>query len=475
MNRRYFLATGGLSALHLFVAGCRSRSMSPLEESPAPDFKVAPVPIPHVVGFGPLTDHPTLPFALPAGFQVTLLQRIGDPMSDGHRMPGQPDGMACFALPTGEWVLLRNHELAGLRSLSEWSAGEKSPFKDGTPPAPYFSEKVYGGVSRIVVDPNRLNDILSENKTIGSDAISRSHMVLSGTDSNCAGGVVDNAWISCEESGSPGHGYAFVTRPEQEELMPPEPIESWGRLYREAVAIDPSSGIVYMTEDRRDGCFYRFLPEDPKAPFGPGRLQALRIPNIPNTSPYTSADTAPKWDDGTSWDVEWIDVPDRSAKRKSCRAQSIALGATTFYRGEGISADHQGIWFIASTGGQKKGGQIFRYIPETQQLELALEIQDRSLLSCPDNLCVSPWDHLILSEDNYGFAEGVTNQYVRGMTRDGQVYDIVRGNHTLPNHPGPEFTGACFSPDGTILFVNVQSPLEWTLAIKGPWPTQAAG
>ncbi|HEY0891421.1 MAG TPA: alkaline phosphatase PhoX [Cellvibrio sp.] len=33
-----------------------------------------------------------------------------------------------------------------------------------------------------------------------------------------------------------------------------------------------------------------------------------------------------------------------------------------------------------------------------------------------------------------------------------------------------EFCGACFSPDGTTLFVNIQQP-GFTLAITGPWQT----
>jgi secreted PhoX family phosphatase len=33
-----------------------------------------------------------------------------------------------------------------------------------------------------------------------------------------------------------------------------------------------------------------------------------------------------------------------------------------------------------------------------------------------------------------------------------------------------EFCGACFSPDGTTLFVNIQQP-GLTLAITGPWQT----
>ncbi len=37
---------------------------------------------------------------------------------------------------------------------------------------------------------------------------------------------------------------------------------------------------------------------------------------------------------------------------------------------------------------------------------------------------------------------------------------------------GSEFAGACYSPDGKWLFVNVQSP-GITFAITGPWRTGA--
>ena len=140
-------------------------------------------------------------------------------------------------------------------------------------------------------------------------------------------------------------------------------------------------------------------------------------------------------------------------------------------RSEGIFPDQDGIWFIASTAGHKSGGQIFRFSPQEQFLELALEIDDRSLLSCPDNFCIAPWGDLICAEDNYAYAEGVTHQHLRGLRKDGQVYDILRARDRGTDHPGPEFTGPCFSPDGSVLFVNVQHPLNMTLAIQGPWTT----
>ena len=40
-----------------------------------------------------------------------------------------------------------------------------------------------------------------------------------------------------------------------------EPLKAMGRFVHEAIAVDPESGIVYETEDRKRSGFYRFLPK----------------------------------------------------------------------------------------------------------------------------------------------------------------------------------------------------------------------
>ena len=76
-----------------------------------------------------------------------------------------------------------------------------------------------------------------------------------------------------------------------------------------------------------------------------------------------------------------------------------------------------------------------------------------------DNLTVSPNGHLIVCEDQY--TEEVEN-YLRIVTEQGQVHELAKIR--LQTEPA----GACFSPDGTTLFVNLYSPTK-TLAITGPW------
>ncbi|NIP95528.1 MAG: DUF839 domain-containing protein, partial [Akkermansiaceae bacterium] len=54
------------------------------------------------------------------------------------------------------------------------------------------------------------------------------------------------------------HGWVFeVPATAEPGLAQPLPYEEMGRFNHEAVAIDPGTGIVYLTEDRHDGLFYR--------------------------------------------------------------------------------------------------------------------------------------------------------------------------------------------------------------------------
>jgi hypothetical protein len=94
------------------------------------------------------------------------------------------------------------------------------------------------------------------------------------------------------------------------------------------------------------------------------------------------------------------------------------------------------------------------------------------VLNSPDNICVSPRGGIVICED------GGRADFVRGLTRDGTVFDLV-GN----NLNSSEWAGACFSPQGRTLFVNIQGethPIQnpngdkgMTFAIWGPWESGA--
>ena len=80
-GRRAFLGAGGLAALAGFLP---LRRLLAGGGSPS-------------LGFGPLQPDPNGILDLPAGFAYRVLDRGGDAMDDGYRVPGRPDGMAAFA------------------------------------------------------------------------------------------------------------------------------------------------------------------------------------------------------------------------------------------------------------------------------------------------------------------------------------------------------------------------------------------
>ena len=115
-------------------------------------------------------------------------------------------------------------------------------------------------------------------------------------------------------------------------------------------------------------------------------------------------------------------------------------------------------YFVCTSGGSNGGGQIWRYTPKTNELELYLEPNNHNLLQNGDNIVVAPFGDLYICED----AKKDMNM-IRGVTTDGEFYNLA-GNA----YNNSEFAGACFSPSGKTMFVNIQNP-GLTLAITGPW------
>jgi secreted PhoX family phosphatase len=76
----------------------------------------------------------------------------------------------------------------------------------------------------------------------------------------------------------------------------------------------------------------------------------------------------------------------------------------------------------------------------------------------PDNITVSPFGYAVMCTDSDDDA-----QFVAGITEDGETFPLAFNRAS-----DSEFAGACFSPDGDTLFVNVQDP-GVTFAIWGPW------
>lgn len=374
------------------------------------------------------------------GFRYRVIQRTGEPMNDGYRVPGRPDAMGCFPLGKGRWALMRNHELDdGLVRLAPQRPGTK-------PPAEAYDPRVNGGVSRLVLD--RRGRVRSSN------------LVLAGTSRNCAGGMSPWGWLSCEESVHPQHGYVFLCSIHAERVQPPQKIPAYGRFLHEAVAIDPANHAAYLTEDRGDGCLYRFVPNDRDAPFGKGRLQALAIAGAPR---YRLCEERME---NARFAVSWVDVPESAGLRDNLRHVAHERGAAFITRGEGIWRLDDGFAFTSTTGGPQASGQVFHLAPTAEGgvLRMLAQSKDPSVLDMPDNITLTPWGDLLVCEDNH---RSPCLRLIRRETGAVQTFAFNRGSAS-------EFAGVCFSPDGRILFVNIQED-GLTVAIEGPWKQLAAG
>lgn len=404
-------------------------------------------------GYGALTPDPAGFLDLPEGFAYRVISRLGDRMDDGGTVPDRADGMGCFDLGNGDIALVRNHEL--------------QPRHDaGGPIARGFGKKdgvfVSGGTTTIVLDAATL-------------AVKRQFRSLGGTIRNCSGGVTPwGSWLTCEEAptgpGQPygeglerNHGWVFEVPASWRGLVDPVPLTAMGRFNHEAAAVDPATGIVYMTEDRDDGVLYRFLPKTPGKLAQGGRLQAMVVEGLADTRNWNS----PAMPVGRQYRVSWVDLDDVEAPKDDLRQRAAAKGAALVARGEGL---HMGVkrgqsevFACCTSGGAKQLGQILKLTPgnagKPDMVELFFESESTDQFNFGDNLTVAPSGHLIVCEDQY---TDIVDNHIRGIAPDGRAYTLAR------LHAQTELAGACFSPDGKVLFVNAYGPTA-TLAITGPW------
>jgi len=414
-----------------------------------------------IAGYGDLLPDPAGFLDLPRGFSYQVISSAGEAMDDGFLVPDNFDGMGCFALPGGKLALVRNHEL-GVDSARKGPTGG-----DPKREARLAGRGAYDRASSGMVLPGGTSIVIYDPATGRRE---EQFLSLAGTTVNCAGGITPwGSWLSCEETvvAAPetgrSHGWIFEVPAARRGLADPVPLKAMGRFRHEAAAVDPVTGIVYLTEDRDDGLFYRFIPDHPGELARGGRLQALAIANgISDSRNWSGTGFAA----GSSHPVRWIDLAEVESPGDDLRLRGHALGAALFARGEGI---HLGLgqdgarefFFTCTSGGSGRYGQIFRLTTgggSGDRLELFVESTDPQLMDYADNLTVAPWGHLIVCEDR----TGNKINHLKGVSPQGKLYTLARLNAET------ELAGACFSPDGSILFVNAYAPGR-TLAIRGPW------
>lgn len=408
-------------------------------------------------GYGALVSDPNKLLDLPEGFHYNIISSFGNTMSDGLHVADRADGMGCLPLEgsSEKLVLVRNHELHPKHIDTQPKSIQQ-----------HTSSLAYDTYKSGIALPGGTTSIVYNLKT---QTVEREFVSLTGTVRNCSGGVTPwGTWLTCEESvdkayGKAGsdHGYIFEVPANASSITNPQPLKAMGRFNHEAACVDPKTGIVYLTEDRGDSLLYRFVPKQYGKLAQGGVLQALVVKD---RSQFDTRNWVSNEMPLETWlTVEWVTLENPESPQDDLRKQGYAKGAALFARGEGIHWGNGEMYFCCTNGGGKQLGQVMRLVPsesgKDDKLQLFLESQDKNLYNFGDNLTVCPNGHLLVCEDQY---TDVVDNHLRGVTPQGEVYNFAK------LHVQTELAGACFSPDGKTLFVNVYSPSK-TLAITGPW------
>jgi uncharacterized protein len=434
------------------------------------------------------TDLPLL--QLPPGFTYKSFGWRGDPMSNGLPCPGGHDGMGVIASSSAgdrvDVILVRNHEV-GFTSPSNFIEAPRVYDRGASSAA---TPGLAGG--------GTTNLAFRDGKWVSMSPS------LGGTQGNCAGGVTPwGTWLTCEEVGSDNvstegnkHGYVFEVHADPAKTSG-KPIVGMGRFAHEAAAVDPTTSIVYMTEDSsgKSG-FYRYVPNVTPVAHGTlamgGTLQMAKVKGQDNANLVTvSVDAIHA--------LEWVTIPDPDQNRGNATGplgititnasgpfvQGWQQGGARMNRGEGMWYYEGRIYAMDTSGGSASRGTVWELDLAQQTLKCIYFSPSALVGNMGDNLTVSPGGGLLLCED--GGAEtgdpfGI-GQRLMGLTAQGDAYIFAKNNVNLTadqvaaagkvasaagDNRTREFCGACFDPTGRFLFVNIQTP-GITFAITGPW------
>ncbi len=463
ITRRRFLTTAGASALGASLLGTGAIAPS-LSGGRRDSFRPRQEPR---SGFGPLVKDPDGIMDLPAGFGYRIISRARVRMEDGFFVPEYFDGMGAFAGPDGKVIILRNHEIQpGMLPASGPFGENNEQLRRARRNLVYDRggdvDPALGSVTTLIYNPS-------------TGETEREVLTLTGTLFNCSGGVTPwNSWLSCEEffqNPNPRfdkrHGYVFeVPASADPQLVKPVPLTGMGRFVHEAAAVDPRTGIVYMTEDQQDSLIYRFVPDVPSNLQKGGRLECLGVASQPglDTRNWKVRSVNP----GDSQVTTWIGLDDVDPKKDDLRLRGFETGGALFANGEGMTWSGGVVFFDCTNGGPTAAGQVWKYTPSPREgtpeekaspgrLELFVEAPDDSVIDHPDQMAMSPSGDLFVCEDGRG------EQFLLAITPAGEITRFARNAKDES-----EFTGACFAPDGQTMFVNLQDA-GLTFAVTGPW------
>lgn len=312
---------------------------------------------------------------IPQGMSLRVVAQSGKPAVAGGKYLWHtaPDGGACFGAPDGGWIYVSNSEVSRKR----------------------------GGAGALRFD--------------ASGNVVDSYPILQNTSNNCAGGKTPwGTWLSCEEDQDAGLVYECDPFGMKTAVVRP----GLGAFNHEAAAIDPATGVCYLTEDRPDGCFYRFVPEG-MGDLSAGRLEVALL-------------------DGTR--LTWTAVPDPTGASAPLRKQ--VRGAALFKGGEGIVYTAGKVFFTT-----KGDNRVWAYTIAGGEIAVVYDVRTAAnpILRGVDNIEVSPNGELLVAEDG-------GDMQIVALGRDYQPMALV----TLHDQTGSEMTGPAFSPDGRRLYFSSQ-------------------
>ena len=449
----------------------------------------------------PVNDQVTgLPLLqLPPGFTYKSYGWTNDAMSDGLPTPSTHDGMGVVSMRkvgrSTEYILVRNHERSTSSNAANILGAGRASVAKHDEGSTSGSFQIGGTTNLVFRDGNFVESYAS----------------FGGTYRNCAGGSSRwGSWLTNEEirsnavsSTGKKHGYIFeVPADTSETAANPLPIVDMGRMAHEASAIDPLTGYWYLTEDQGNAnTLYRFRPHNLNGGLdslhGGGLLQGMKIKGVMNADlrmPTLCQEYAVEWADIPNPDLDGATLSSvvGNVSASGPYLQAYANGAAILGAGEGCWVANGTVFFTDKqvTASPNRAGRIWALDLKSNVLKAILVSNDITVGNSPDNLCVSPRGGVLFNEDGSGSGRNaagevisVPAQRMMALNPDGTTYAFASNNYDVTadqlaaagktsgvtgNRRNTEWCGAVFSPDGRVLFANLQGP-GLTVAITGPW------